>query len=433
MISLDTTRADGLSCYGGEGARTPNLDALAARGLRFATALSQAPTTLASHTALFSGLDTHKSGVARNGTPPDEKLPLLAERLAAAGWDTQAVIGASVLNARQGLSRGFRVYDDDVGEARVRKRFEDDAPGVTERALAAVDARQPGKPLFLFVHYFDVHMPWTSAPRALQDELLGPAPRVVTPRSKAMKQIFAIGRAGKLTDEHRRQMRALYLAEVVWVDQHVGALLDGLEARGALSESLVVVFADHGESLGEPSASHVFGHGADVDGPNLHVPLILAGRGALSVPTAIVERQVRLMDVGPTLLGLLGLEPKLGEGEDLRPLWTSPESAPPAPPSYAEASKPLEHERTDAWNNLDFERSVAEDGHLWVRTPWRDDEARLVRLAPGFPEVQDPDRAATLDARLQAWDALAPPHRSGAVDAATSEMLEALGYLERDP
>ncbi len=435
LISLDTTRADDLSCYGDSAASTPILDGLAARGLRFERALAHAPTTLSSHTSLFSGQDAHGTGVVRNGTPVPPELPLLAERLQAAGWDTAAVIGASVLAAKWGLGRGFRVYDDDVGENRVRRRFEDDAPGVTARALAAADGRLPDRPLFLFVHYFDVHMPWDSAPPELQARFLGPEPHTVKPRAAVIRRMSMLGRMGALPERDRAQARGLHLAEVAWVDQHIGALLAGLEARGLMQNSLVVALSDHGESLGEPGSSEVFGHGLDVDGPNIHVPLIMAGAGALATPAGrTVARQVRLMDVGATLSAMVGLGGGLGQGEDLTPLWLSaPSDQRPAPPSFAEASKPSPLERKDAWNNLPFERSVAADGLLYVRAPLQGDQTFLYRAAPGWPALDDPSAAAPLHALLEAWDAAAPPHRDSTMDARTSEMLEALGYLEREP
>lgn len=433
LISLDTTRADALGCYGGEGAITPSLDGLAARGVRFESALAQAPTTLASHAALFTGRDGHGTGVVRNGTPPDPTLPLLAERLAGGGWDTAAVIGASVLDERAGLARGFRLYDDDVGDEKVRRRYEDEAPDVTRRALAAADARQPGRPLFLFVHYFDAHMPWTSAPAELVARFVDPLRRRLKPNSAQVRQLIALGRRNALPEAHRREARALYLAEVAWVDQAVGGLLAGLEERGMLQQSLVVAFSDHGESLGEPSSLEVFGHGLDVDPPNLHVPLIFAGSGRLATPRgAVVARPVRLMDVGATLLAQAGLDPRLGEAEDLGALWREGARPGPAPASFAEASKPIAKERKDAWNNLPFERSVAADGHLLVRTPWRSDERRLYRIAPGWPEIADETVEAALIERLNTWDAAAPAHRDPTVDASTRDMLEALGYLEKE-
>lgn len=432
MISVDTTRADDLSCYAGASASTPALDGLAARGVRFSLALSQAPTTLASHASLFAGRDAHGVGVVRNGAAVDPSLPLLAERFAEAGWDTEAVLGSSVLEAKMGLSRGFRVYDDDVGDTRVRRRYEDSAPGVTRRALEAADGRKEGRPLFLFVHYFDVHMPWDSAPAELQARFAPPGPHPLVPTASTIHQLISLGRRHSLPEDWRAAARGLHLAEVAWVDQAIGDLLGGLEARGMLADSLVVALSDHGESLGEPESNEVLGHGMDVDPANLHVPLLIAGRGALATPEGlVVDRQVRLMDIGATALALAGLPATLGEGEDLRPLLRG--ERPPAPASFAEASKPSNFERKDTWNNLSFERSVAVDGLFYVHTPWRHDQSSLRREADGWPALEDATAAARLRARLDAWDSTVPPHEDVQVDDGTRDMLRALGYLEGEP
>jgi hypothetical protein len=118
----------------------------------------------------FTGLDPHRHAVVRNGYALEGNPPLLAERFAAAGWDTIAVIGGTVLDHSLGLARGFRIYDDVPTQERV---YEHDAKRVTDRALAAIEKRDKTRPLFLFVHYYDAHSPWNNAPQALQREMLG--------------------------------------------------------------------------------------------------------------------------------------------------------------------------------------------------------------------------------------------------------------------
>jgi arylsulfatase A-like enzyme len=174
LVSYDTTRADAVSAYGRISGTTPNTDALAANGVRFDWALAPAPTTLCSHAAVFTGRDTHGSGVVANGYPLDRDIPVLAERLAAAGWETLAVVASSALERSMGLDRGFRVYDDDLS-VHSPPRYEDPAANVTRRALAAVDARDRDRPLFLFVHYFDAHGPWNSASPQIRARFVDPA------------------------------------------------------------------------------------------------------------------------------------------------------------------------------------------------------------------------------------------------------------------
>ena len=431
LVTVDTTRADILGCYGDPGDATTTMDSLAGRGVRFALALAHAPTTLSSHASMFSGQDPHGHGIPRNGAGVPQDLPLLSERLAGAGYDTLAVVGASVLGADQGLSRGFRRYDDTMS-TRVRRRYEDDAASVTTRALNAIDQREAGKPVFLWVHYYDPHMPWNSASPELVDRFVDKRYRgIIAANPRALTTAARRGRHGGVTDADRAQARGYYRAEVAAADAGLAGLLAGLEARGLLAESLVVLTADHGESLGETNSSEVFGHGLDVDAQNIHVPLIVAGRGRFQTPVAVVDRQVRLMDVGATVLSVVGVGGGLGQGEDLSPLWKG--QTWPAPLSFAEANKPMDRaEDPPLWNNLRLERSVSDGAHLLVWTPWRSLGPWVYAWQPGLPQISDLEVREPLLRALQGWDAAAPQGREVEIDAATQEMLRALGYAEED-
>ncbi|MDP6935357.1 MAG: sulfatase, partial [Myxococcota bacterium] len=321
LVSWDTTRADALSCYGGAGAATPVADLLAGDGLRFEWALSQAPTTLSSHTALMSGLDSHGHGVVRNGFPVSQQLPLLAERFQDAGWDTIGVVGSTVLESAMGLDRGFRVYDDEImlGGA---SHFETTADIVTRRALSQVDGRDRKGPLFLFVHYFDAHMLWDSAPDEVRARFVDPGYQgPASGTLQGLERLTAAHKNGTLRSQDANHARSLYLAEVAWMDSQLGVLLAGLEDRGLMEDSLVVLFGDHGEIL-EDGDSYPYSHGADVDLGATHVPLLMSGRGRFELPRGrLVERQVRLMDLGATILGHVGHVNRHGEGEDLAVTW----------------------------------------------------------------------------------------------------------------
>jgi arylsulfatase A-like enzyme len=445
LVSWDTTRADALGCYAEEShwgldldpslrptPRTPTADALAAGGVRARWALAHAPTTLNSHTSVFSGLDPHGHRVPRNGFPVPPDVPLLGERFSAAGWDTIAVVGASVLERDMGLSRGFRVYDDAVG-TQVRRRFEDPADRVVDRALAAVDARpDPAAPLLLFAHFFDAHSPWDTAPADVRDGLLDPDyAGPFDGSSAAMDWIIPALRGGRLGTADRVQARAAYLAEVSFADRELGRLLTALESRGYDGDRLVVLFGDHGETLDE-LPRRPYQHGLDVELVDIHVPLLVSGRGRFAVPEGFVlGRPVSLRDVGPTVLGIAGVQGGLGDGVDLRDAWVPPGSvAPLPPPHFAEATKPGSREPADAWNNLGFARAVVADGHMLRAAPVLGEAASLHALAPGQPLVEDPVRAADLSERLSAWDAAAPARRAVSLRPETRAALEALGYLE---
>jgi arylsulfatase A-like enzyme/tetratricopeptide (TPR) repeat protein len=279
LLTLDTTRADHLGAWGWPYAHTPNLDALAARGTRFARCDTAAPITLVSHSTLMTGLFPPRHGVRDNGTfVLPAKIETVAERLAAGGYDTAAVVSAVVLARRQGLDQGFRIYDDDLGAGYAAGTLvsERQAERTTAAAVAALGNLKP--PFFLWVHYFDPHEEYRP-PTKFADAAKGP--------------------------------NRLYDGEIAYMDEQIGELLKKLPTGAE-----VVVVGDHGEMLGE--------HGELTHGLLLYqavrrVPLLLAGPG---IPAGQVENcLVRTADVTPTLLTLARLAvPKGLDGASLLPL-----------------------------------------------------------------------------------------------------------------
>jgi arylsulfatase A-like enzyme len=458
LISMDTTRADALGCYADashwalsvpEEARvapkTPVLDALAAKGVRYRWALAHAPTTLSSHTTMLTGRDPHRHAVVRNGYPVSSELPLVQERLATeGGYDTVAVIGSSALEQKMKLDRGFRRYVD-PGPQPPGGMMMLPASEVTRRALAEVDARpaeSADDPLFLFVHYYDPHMPWQFAPEELRRTFL-PADYqgFVDGSMKGVGLLTHARKTGKLRFGDAKAARAYYLAEVAWVDQQLGVLMEGLEQRGLLEDTLVIVTSDHGETL-EESSSHPYTHGPEASLVALHVPLLMAGHGARfeSLPQQrVVDRPVRLMDLASTIVSTAGLGAVHGDGRDLTPFWTGRDST-PLDHSFAEATKPMNSEATTAWNNLPMERSVTVSSSagpvMLVARPLEQGRTSLHRVAPGAPGLEGVPQdqlqrtAQGMLQLLRQWDRSAPPYRPPEYDAETEAALKQLGYLD---
>lgn len=447
LVSIDTTRADALSCYREENhwglafpadsrpvPHTPTLDALASGGARFRWALAHAPTTLSSHTAMLSGRDSHRHGVVRNGYSVPSDIPLVQERFAEAGWDTVAVLGSSALEAKMKLGRGFRDYHD-PGPQPPGGMYMLPAEEVTRRALSRVDARAAAgtddAPLFLFVHYYDPHMPWVSAPPATVARFASADYKGFVDGSMAAVGALTKARVeGTLRYGDARHARALYLAQVAHVDAQLAVLLDGLRTRGLLEDAVVMVVSDHGEALDEP-ARNPYTHGPSVALWDVHVPWIVHGTGEFADavrPGTVVEGPVGLRDVAATLSGLTGLGTAFGDGLDrsgaLRGLPT------PSSPVFSEATKPMKLESNTSWNNLPFERAVGE-GRTWARyRPLERGLASLHAIAPGQPGVDDLARLKQQVGLLQQWDAAAPAYRPPEYDAETEAALRALGYLE---
>lgn len=436
LISLDTTRADALSAWGKTDGRetTPNLDALSRRGARFSWALSSAPSTLSSHATVFTGLDPHGTQIVRNGYPLSTELETLAERLAANGYDTIGVLGSSSLARPMNIDQGFRLWDETFSVKRAQ-RHEARAKSVTDRAIAALEQREPGKPVFLFAHYYDAHSPY-APPEAFQHLWSEPGKaRDFGTKDGALKALGARMR----TDDpatwtaELAEVRNNYLSEVTYVDAQVQRLLAAVDP----ARTIVVAFGDHGETLGEIPL-RPFGHGGDCDLQETHVPLIIVAPDRLGGPPpgTVVPAPVGLIDLPTTVLHLAGLGP-LGESVDLSPLWANPVDAGVAEKVravqhrsiFAEATVP-DAKRPDVWNNIDTERAVAVDGFLLLRSAVEGGGPRLYRITDGQPPVDDPVRAAAMDAELRAWDAKAPPHRDATMSEATREGLKALGYVE---
>ncbi len=272
LITLDTTRPDRLGCYGHAAAKTPGLDFLASNGVRFSQAYSQVPLTLPSHSSVMTGTyplchQVHNNGSYRLG--PD--LVTLAEVLKGSGFRTAAFVSSFTLDSRFGLNQGFEVYDDQWGSGGPLKD-----PGSERRAEQTfasfarwLDANGRQK-FFAWVHFYDPHLPYDP-----------PSP---------FKEAFA--------DDP-------YDGEIASMDASIGRIVDKLRAGGLLENTLIVVAGDHGEALGE---KRELDHGIYIYDVTLRVPLILYGGKGL--PRGIVvQPRVRLIDVMPTVLDLLGLPP----------------------------------------------------------------------------------------------------------------------------
>jgi len=280
LITLDTTRADHLGCYGAKGAATPVIDAAARGGARFTQAVSPVPLTLPAHASLLSGRVPRRHGVRDNaGFALDAGVPVLAERLRDAGYATAAFVSAAVLDREGGLSRGFATYDDSV-RVGDRRAF-DYQERAASQTVEAVLARLPklAAPFFLWVHLYDPHLPYVP-------------PEPYASRFK--------GRP--------------YDGEIAFMDAQVGRLLAALRAKGA--PFYLAIAGDHGESLGEHGED---GHGVFLYQATQHVPLILSGPGIAA--GASPSAGVGLVDVAPTILDLLRLPAIPGaDGRSLAPL-----------------------------------------------------------------------------------------------------------------
>ncbi len=392
LVTIDTLRADALSAYGGR-ASTPQLDQLAASGVRFTFAHAHAVVTLPSHASILSGTYPYQHGVRdNNGYRVRGDQTTLATRLKAQGFATGAFVGGFPLDQRFGLAGGFDAYDDHIGEAGSTVDFalpERRADAVIAPAVAWTRA-QTSKWL-AWVHLFDPHAPY-QAPEE-----------------------FA-----------RRYPNDPYAAEVAWTDAALAPLIAALATQPR--PTLVVITADHGESLGDHGE---LTHGIFAYESTLRVPLIIAevagaGGPVERRPGVIVEAAVRHVDVVPTVLDALGAPADPGlPGRSLRPLIE--QRGGDDSPTYFEA---MTANLSRGWAPL---RGVIVGREKYIDLPIQE----LYALASDLGEeknVAGSDRARTeiLLNTLRGFD-VAPPSLPGEETSAVRDRLRALGYVGGSP
>ena len=430
VVTMDTTRADHLGAYGYARARTPAIDALAAAGVRFERAWTVSNNTLPAHVSVLSGLQPQRAGVPRNGHKLPSGTPWAPEALQAAGYDTAAFVSASALSAKLGLDRGFDVYDDsfDVKELDQRQRHGDD----TTDAVLAWLGQPRDKPFFLWVHYFDPHYPYT--PPAPYDSMYGAG--YTGPADGSLEYLLRIwGRGGKEKIEtsaaDRQRMIDLYDGEIAWLDTQLARLFTAVDQGGRGQDTLIVLTADHGESLDEHG--YLFDHGEYVYEPTLHIPLIVRPPLRMGLAPAVVDAAVQNVDVATTALAMAGVPSAAPlDGQDLTPLLAG--GAPdPAGRAFAESCRPWQIERRHAgWKNLHKAQAVREGSLKLIATPFQD-KLELYDLAADPGELRNvvgdrPEDAKRIAGALEGW-------RGGAVDIAVPdaenmERIKALGYIE---
>ena len=321
LISIDSLRADRLLSYGYFRSTSPNLDRIAREGALFENAIAESSWTLPTHVSMLTGLSSFVHGVERDETRLAENVPTLASQLRAQGYRTKGIYSGPYLHPIFGFANGFDEYEGVFGKtalddmsagpessksaARLKATKEANrlshrtitSPAITEKAIEFI-SRDSDDPFFLFLHYFDVHHDY------------------IPPESLWRK--FDPYYDGDLSGENfadnpdlhanmsRRDLDhliALYDAEILFTDQHIGYVLDALDRNGLMERTLLVVTADHGEEFFEHGGK---GHRRTLFDEVLKVPLLfrLPGR----IPAGLrIEQQIRHVDVMPTILSLLGV------------------------------------------------------------------------------------------------------------------------------
>lgn len=396
LVTLDTTRADRLGCYGYADAETPVLDGLARDGVLFQRCITPTAFTLPSHASIMTGRYPASHGVRINGDLAlADTQTTLAKRLSGAGYRTGAFIGAFVLDGRWGLKQGFEHYDDNFD---LKPGEQLDLAGVQRPGNKVVDAalkwlqETDTRPFFAWVHLYDPHTPYEP-----------PEPW-----------------RSRLNDS----LSHLYDGEIAFADSQVGRLLDWLRSQGLEKKTIVVAVGDHGEGLGSHGEAE---HGYFVYEYAVHVPFLvrlpLDGFRGIQVPA-----QVRTIDIVPTLLELTGASiPSDIDGESLVPLVAHPSREGPKYAFSESMSPPMQY----GWSALYSIQTLA---YKYIEAPKPElydlhadpdeDDNRLGRLPQVARELRE-----ELAKIQKGMNAAKPETQEANIDEETMRRLASLGYI----
>jgi arylsulfatase A-like enzyme len=454
LVSIDTLRADHVGCYGAKDAKTPVIDALAREGVVFEDATAQSNTTGPSHTTMLTGTYPAEHGALANGRPLSHRAKTLADALQKTHATAAFVSGFTLVDSACGLAERFDRYDDDMlawrwlptacdrlrlissairfAERRGHEVRRADRPAqeTVELALDWLGERR-GQPFFCWVHLYDPHAPYEPPEEfarlhGIDDE-----------REPSWYGIDTRGREGLISDPAAvARMNRQYAAEISYADQQVGRVLDALRADGSLDRTLVVLTSDHGEGLG--SHGYWFDHGAFLFDEELHVPLVMrlprAEHSGLRV-----KNQVRLLDLAPTVLDVLGQPSAMKtSGASLMPLVTGAGDSIERP-SFALSWM----DGSVSGFDMDGQRqSLRLHGHkaIWTSSHWLDtlrnpERLELYDLTKDRDEQHDLASNAAiafqseLIPRLMKWrNATVISRDEGELDEHVLEQLRKLGY-----
>jgi choline-sulfatase len=274
LVTIDTVRADHISCYGAKEVQTPTIDALARDGILFERAISQVPLTWPSHAVILTGTYPFQNGVQDfTGQPLAPQFRSVAQAFKQHGYATGAVVSAFVLDRSWGLARGFDSYDDAFSPEEFQKR---DLGLVDRKAGESVThaiswLKQPSRrPFFFWLHLYDPHSPYDP-----------PEPF------------------------HTQYHDHLYDGEIAYADHELGRLIVWLKSNHLYDRTMIVVLSDHGESLGDHGEKE---HGFFVYNSTVHVPLIVKPHAGSGFRPGRVSRPVETTAVAPSLLASAGIK-----------------------------------------------------------------------------------------------------------------------------
>ncbi len=483
LITVDTLRADHLSSYGYPRRTTPNLDRLAAEGVRFDQTAVQWPKTTPSFASMFTATYSKDNDIVRRvGIPVSCRFEMLAKVLQRRGYFTQAVISNGALASEFNFDQGFDTYVETWKLTSHAGGNPNQAEAVTRLAVGLLDGlgrqARAGRPWFLWVHYIDPHFPYAPPGKwrdRFQGDRFADRSTKVPISDRPKQQMGGIGREQVLGGHDDLAFYvARYDAAVAYADAEIGELLAEMRRRGLLGRTLTAFTSDHGESLGEHA--YYFDHGRFGFQTCLRVPLIFHYPGVLAPRVDL--QPVELLDLAPTLLEAAGAALSGGawkQGHSLtRRLRGLQQAAPPAqagkageagsaeaaggpgssgappgagPLAFSEAGWETNNKWQKAVRDGRFKLLVAQTYHEQRWIAGEGVEFALYDLAADPLETQNvadrhPAELERLKRALWAWDraprldvetdpptAACRPGQQKQIDPQTRALLHSLGYL----
>jgi len=428
LITLDTTRADYFSTYGGPAGLTPHLDALGAEGVVFENAYSQTNVTNPSHAAIFTGAYAIDLEILNNSTSfagGGSGADTLAAAFQRAGYRTGAFPSTPHVSSRRLDLPGFD-HEASISQDAV-------AATTVARSLAWIRSDDP-RPFFAWIHFFDPHLPY-QAPPGYPEQFYNSDP--TRGKRPLLRTSAAFREAPRIARHEFRDVRdpyypiAMYKAEIRYLDDEIGRLLEQLREAKLDATTGIVVIADHGESLGEHG---IYYDHAGLFEATLHIPFLARLPG---FPSGVrVAARVGQIDLAPTLERLYGVSLRPGLPRHGLDLSAAMRGLPAAEAGLGEERASV-HE--DAHNRVVMARRGPWKLIVSVSDPWfsrdrvslfnLDDDPRETRnVADEHPEIVE--ALTPLVARWVAagsWRKVDPD-----VDAREIERLRALGYVEED-
>lgn len=316
-LTLESLRADHVGCYGYDRDTTPTLDALAAEGTRYADAHAVTSWTLTSHATMFTGLYPSAHHVIRPKDRLGDGFVTAAEALAAAGYQTVAVVSGPYLRRAHNLQQGFGLYDDGpITPAKANASADITNPAMEASLVSFLgEQRDPNRPFLLFGYFWDPHALYIPPPP--YDAMFVPPDAEPIAADKIMySPVFKLGT--HISPAQLKYQIAQYDGEIRCTDDLLGRVFALLRQLDLWENTAIIVTADHGEEF------HEHGHNSHKNTlyvESLHVPLIV--KWPRQTAAAVDERTVNLIDLFPTVLELAGLVPPLQSGRSLQ--------SPPAP------------------------------------------------------------------------------------------------------